>query len=150
MKRFAMMALLMLAPALILFAADDKSANPEGSYKVTGLTKGGMKPPGDPSELIEGVTIKGDKIKIKMFGEEKVATIKIDTKAKPATIDLTPDEGDKKGQTMKGIWKMEKNVLTIVLIEGKDEKRPENFDAKGEKEMMLELTKKEDKKQNEK
>ncbi len=47
---------------------------------------------------------------------------------------------------MKGIWKMDKGVLTIVLIEGKDEKRPENFDAKGEKEMMLELTKKEVKK----
>ena len=32
MKRFAMMALLMLAPALILLAAVDKPADPEGSY----------------------------------------------------------------------------------------------------------------------
>jgi len=146
MKRFAMLAVLMLAPAMVVLAADDKPESPDGVYKVTGLTKGGQKAPGDPSELIEAVTIKGDKITIKMLGEAKTATIKIDAKAKPATIDLTPDSGDKKGETMKGIWKMEKGVLTMVLIEGKDAKRPENFDAKGATEMMLELTKKEEKK----
>ena len=144
MKRFAMMALLMVVPAFAS-AADDKPVGPEGTYKVTGLMHKGTKPPGDPSELITGVTITGDKIKIKMFGEEKVATIKVDAKAKPATIDLIPDDGDKKGETLKGIWKIEKGVLTIVVAEGKDDKRPENFDGKGEEEMLLELTKAEKK-----
>lgn len=146
MKRFATLALVMIAPALVAFAADDKPAGLDGTYQVTDLSKGGKRAEEEVTKTFQGATIKGDKFTLKMMGEAKVATIKVDAKAKPATIDLTPDEGDKKGQTMKGIWKMEKNVLTIVLIEGKDEKRPENFDAKGDKEILIELTKEEKKK----
>ena len=58
------------------------------------------------------------------------------------------DEGPEKGKTMLGIWKLEKGVLTIAVIEGKDgeTKRPEGFDGKGDKEIVLELTKEEKKK----
>ena len=154
MKRFAMFALLFLAPAMLVLAADDKPVGPDGTYKVTGLSKGGMKFPGDPATIFEGFSIKGDKLTMRMMGEDKVATIKVDAKAKPATIDITPDEGPEKGKTMLGIWKMEKGVLTLALVEGKDAKRPENFDAKGESDILMELTadekKKEDKKEEKK
>ena len=54
---------------------------------------------------------------------------------------------------MLGIWKMEKGMLTLALVEGKDAKRPENFDAKGESDILMELTadeKKKDEKKDEK
>ena len=73
---------------------------------------------------------------------------KAKAKAKPATMDLTPDEGPEKGKTMKAIYKLEKGVLTIAVIEGKEgeTKRPANFDGKGDDEILLELTKEEKKK----
>ena len=148
MKRLATLALVMIAPALVVFAADDKPAGLDGTYKVTGLTKSGKRAEEEVTKIFEGATIKGDKFTLKIMGEAKVATIKIDAKAKPATIDMVPDEGPEKGKTMLGIWKLEKGVLTIAVIEGKDgeTKRPESFDGKGDKEILLELTKEEKKK----
>jgi len=146
MKRFAMMAILMAVPALVALAADDKPAGADGTYKVTGLSKGGMKAPEEVTKGFESVTIKGDKMTMKLAKEgDKVATIKIDAKSKPATIDITPDEGPEKGKAMAGIWKMEKNVLTIALAEGKDAKRPADFDGKGKDDIVIELTKEEKK-----
>ena len=148
MKRLATLALVMIAPALVVFAADDKPAGLDGTYKVTGLTKGGKRAEEEVTKIFEGAAIKGDKFTMTIMGEAKVATIKVDAKAKPATIDLVPDEGPEKGKTMLGIWKLEKGVLTIAVIEGKDgeTKRPEAFDGKGDKEIVLELTKDEKKK----
>ena len=85
---------------------------------------------------------------MKIAGETKTATIKVDAKAKPATIDISPDEGPEKGKTMKGIWKLEKDKLTIAVTEDKggESKRPENFDGKGADDILLELTKDEKKK----
>ncbi len=148
MKRLATLALLLLAPALVGFAADDKPAGLDGTYKVTRLTKSGKPVPEEVTKSFEGATIKGDKFTMKIAGEDKVATIKLDAKAKPATMDLTPDEGPEKGKTMKAIYKLEKGVLTIAVIEGKEgeTKRPANFDGKGDDEILLELTKEEKKK----
>ena len=108
MKRFAIMALLMLVPAFVVVAADDPPSV-DGSYKITGLSKGGMKAPEEVTKSFEGVTIKGDKLKLKIAGSpEMVATIKVDSKAKPfASIDMTADDGPEKGKTMLGIWKLE-------------------------------------------
>ena len=156
MKRFATLALLMVAPALVVIAADVKPAGLDGTYKVTGLTKGGkVTPPEDVAKIFEGATIKGDKFTMKIAGENKTATIKVDAKAKPATIDITADEGPEKGKTMKAIYKLEKGVLTIAVTEDKsgDAKRPENFDGKGDDDILLEFTKeenKEDKKKDDK
>ena len=148
MKRFAMMALLMVVPALVALAADDKPVGPDGVYKVTALTKGGKPAPEDVTKDFESLTIKGDKLTMKSAKDgEKVATIKIDAKAKPATIDITPTEGPEKDKTMLGIWKLDKGVLTIAITEGKDAKRPADFDGKGKDDILLELTKEEPKKE---
>jgi len=148
MQRFALLALLVLAPAMVVFAADEKPESLEGSYKLTSLDKGGEKAPDEFTKGFEGATIKGDKFTMKMMGEAKVATIKIDAKAKPATMDITADEGPEKDKTMKAIYKLEKGVLTIAVIEGKDGEttRPENFDGKGKDYIILVLTKEEKKK----
>lgn len=146
MKRFAMLALLLATPALVLFAADDKPVSPDGTYKLTGLTKGGVKAPEDVTKTYESVTIKGDKMTMKRAGEsEKVATIKVESKAKPKSsiIDIAPE--DDRIKPMAGIWKLEKNVLTLALIEGKDAKRPADFEGKGKEDILLELTKEEKK-----
>ncbi len=148
MKRFATLTLLFFAPALFVLAADDKPAGPDGTYKVTGLTKGGKPAEAALIKTFEGVTFKGDKLTMTIKGETKVATVKVDAKAKPATIDISPDEGPEKGKTMKGIWKLEKDKLTIAVTEDKggEVKRPENFDGKGDDDIVLELTKDEKKK----
>ena len=147
MKRLAMMALLMAVPALVALAADDKPVGPDGVYKVTALTKGGKKAPDEELKALESLTIKGDKMTMKIAGVgTHTASIKVDAKAKPATIDLIPDDGPDKGETKPGIWKLEKDVLTIALAEGKDAKRPADFNGKGKDDIVIVLTKDEPKK----
>ncbi len=126
MARFAV-AFTFLAVAVVGIAnADDKALKEiEGTYKITSADKGGK---AAPKELIDTatVTIKGDELTIS-FGadDKKVAKIKLNAEAKPATIDISPSEGDQKGKTFPGIYKADKGELTIAFTEKTD--RPKEF-----------------------
>jgi uncharacterized protein (TIGR03067 family) len=73
-------------------------------------------------------TFEGEKVKATVNGTDYSCTAKVDTKAKPFTIDLVIDDGpeDAKGKTSKGIYKLDGDKLTICTsAPGKD--RPKEF-----------------------
>lgn len=125
-------------------AADDKEALKalEGTYLLVGLeTKGVKLTPDvlkkeDPAE--RKLVIKGDQILATTKGKDDPATIKIDASKTPPHIDITSVK-DGKTEVNYGIYKFEKDVLTICALEKGDAKdRPTKFDA-GDKYLLLVL-----------
>jgi uncharacterized protein (TIGR03067 family) len=143
MKRFAVAFGLMAFAVGGMIAADEKGLKElEGTYKMTLAEKAGK---AAPKELTDAgtVTISGDEFVI-TFGpdDKKVAKIKVTPDAKPAAIDLMPTDGEAKGKTFPGIYKLEKGELTLVFTEKGD--RPKEF--KSDDEVMLLKLKKVEKK----
>jgi len=127
-------------------AADDKAALKalEGTYLLVGLeTKGFKLTPDalkkeDPAE--RKLVIKGDQIIATTKGKDDPATIKIDASKTPPHIDITSVK-DGKTEVNHGIYKFEKDVLTICALEKGDPKdRPTKFEA-GDKYLLLVLEK---------
>jgi uncharacterized protein (TIGR03067 family) len=112
----------------------------EGSYQVKGLKKDGTDAPKEVMDSVKGVEIRGDKLIIKVMGEDKTAKIKVDPTKKPAQIDITPEDKPEENKTLPGIYSLEKGELTIVFAEGGD--RPKDFKADGEKTLKMVLTRK--------
>ena len=59
--------------------------------------------------------------------QQKKATYKINPAGKPKEIDLKPEEKD---EAMQGIYRIEKDTLTICICEGQNVARPTEFEAK--------------------
>jgi len=86
------------------------------------------------------------------FKEDKIVTTledrtsewkyRADPKKNPKEIDLTPGGGPSAGKTLKGIYKIEKDVLTICHVrtgvDGAEKKdRPSEFDAKKRDDVVI-------------
>ncbi len=138
----------MAATGLLLFGmlgvlvADDKELKElEGSYTVVSMEKGGMPAPKDLTQKVK-VVFKGDSLVINIGGDEKKAKIKADSAKQPHTIDISPLDGEEKGKTFPGIYKIEKGDLTLAFTEKTD--RPKDFKSEGET-ILLKLKKDEKK-----
>ena len=91
-------------------------------------------------------TFEGETLKASVNGLDYVCKVKIDPKAKPATLDLTIDEGpeDAKGKISKCIYKLEGEKLTLCVSHpGKD--RPKEFEQADGESYVFELKKEKDK-----
>jgi uncharacterized protein (TIGR03067 family) len=126
--------------------ADEKSLKElEGTYSVLTMEKDGKVAEKEKLDALK-FTFKGDEVTIvstyKGDKEEKRAKLKADNSKTPHTIDFTPTDGEAKGKTFPGIYKIEKGELTIVFVEKGD--RPTEFKAEGD--AMLMRLKKDDKK----
>ena len=72
--------------------------------------------------------IKGEKLFMLFKGEEhEMGTMKLNPEKNPAQIDVTFTDGPRKGQTAKGIYKLDGDTLSICVGE-KD--RPTAFESK--------------------
>lgn len=84
-----------------------------------------------PKEIVDSIVreVKGDHVVWKRDGKSFAGTkMEIDPSKTPATIDLIPDGGPHKGEKVLGIYKLEKDRLTLcVAPRGKP--RPENWEA---------------------
>jgi len=131
MKRFAMAGALMAFVLGGIVVADEKDLmGLAGTYKATSLEKGGMPAPKEITEKFV-VTIKGDLMKVGLGeGGEKAAKIKVDASKTPHHIDITPDDGPEKGKTFPGIYKLDKDELTLAFTEKAD--RPKDFKSEGD------------------
>lgn len=128
---------------------DDKKALKDlaGEYLIIGIEAKGLKlSEEDLAKFAKKdddrkITIKDDKIIARFGGKEDPATIKIDASKSPAHIDLTSTK-DGKTEVNYGIYKVEKDILTICAIEKGDPKdRPKEFKADGNNTIILTLKK---------
>ncbi len=118
----------MLAVLLCCLAAD---APPKaelnklaGHWQVTQQEHGGKKVPAKKLAAL-AVDVAGDRMTTREGDEvkEEARIVRLDSKEKPAAIDLKADK------VVQGIWKLDGDVLTICVAEpGKD--RPREFAAK--------------------
>ncbi len=125
----------LLTLALLLGAADPGSAddtndlNPlQGSWTMfLGFTSGEKLSP----DLVKSgeLVVEDNEYRPKLGASALATTINIDSSKTPHSIDFTCTTGPQKGQTLKGIYKIEGNNLTICqgLIERAD--RPTEFAA---------------------
>ena len=127
-------------------AADGKESL-DGSYTLDAMTKGPMTITAD---MLKGkgefvFVLKDGKLIPPAMGKKEAeeVTFKTDATASPKQIDTTSTKAGKK-ETSLGIYKMDGDLLTLVMAEpGTD--RPKEF-AAGDKVAVLKLKKKADKK----
>ena len=96
-------------------------------------------------------TFEGETLKASVNGLDYSCKVKLDPKAKPATIDLLIDEGpeDSKGKTSKCIYKLDgEKLILCVSMPGKD--RPKEFEQSEGESYVFELKKEKDKDKEEK
>ena len=141
--------------ALVLCAgfanADDAAAKKflkdlEGSYAVTGMTRGGEAASDD---FLKGltITIKGDTltatIRWKEGDQNNAGILVVDPSQKPIAIDMTPKDGPDAGKPVLGLIKVEGNTVTICWGDrhGKAE-RPKDFSSTKENKHLLMVLKK--------
>jgi uncharacterized protein (TIGR03067 family) len=87
-------------------------------------------------------TFEGETLKATVNGLDYICKVKVDPKAKPATLDLTIDEGpeDSKGKVSKCIYKREgEKLILCVSMPGKD--RPKEFEQTEGESYVFELKK---------
>jgi uncharacterized protein (TIGR03067 family) len=83
------------------------------------------------------VTFGGGKLMIKTKDRDQEGTYKVDPSGKPATIDVVPGEGPNAGKTLKGIYRVKGDELTICIPVNADSARPKEFEGKEGSGLML-------------
>jgi uncharacterized protein (TIGR03067 family) len=128
MKRFGVSAVLVIALVAAGTAGDGDAAKKElqrlqGTWKVLKMLMEG-KPV--PDEMIEKaqVVVSGHKATVKIGEKDETAFITVDPTKKPAAIDVRPEK--EKG-VIKGIYKLEKDRLTVCIAGKPDAPRPKEF-----------------------
>ena len=108
-----------------------------GAYTVKDFERDGTAVPDKVKESVTAFTIKDGKLSITMGKTELTATLKLDTSKTPAEMDLFPLNADfDKGRKFPGVFKWEKDTLTIHYVE--DGERPKNFTgSKGSTKLVL-------------
>ena len=74
---------------------------------------------------------------IKTKDRDQEGTYKVDPSGKPATIDVVPGEGPNAGKTLKGIYRVKGDELTICIPVNADSARPKEYEGKEGSGLML-------------
>ena len=147
MKRFAVAGLLACGLGGIVLADEKALKELAGSYKAVSVERRGVTAPREYTEKFS-LSIKGEVMTVDIGeGEAKKAKIAVDPAKKPAHIDISPDDGPEKGQTFPGIYKLEKDELTLAYVEKGD--RPKDF-ASDARTIVMKLRKEKEEKKDEK
>lgn len=141
MKRFAVAGVLLAFGLGGLVVADEKALKElAGKYKAVAAEKNGVAVAREKVEKLS-VTIQDDTLTVTDGeGGEKRAKIKVDPTKKPAHIDISPDDGSDKGKTFPGVYKLDKDELTLTFAEKGD--RPKDLTSEGT--LLLKLKREKD------
>jgi uncharacterized protein (TIGR03067 family) len=101
----------------------DKSTLMRGRWELTGIEIGGMKLPLPLGKGTMGLKFERTSLTISSMGMDKKGAWKIDPRKNPKTIDLTSKDD---GKTTLGIYKLDKDELTIALSQP-GQARPKDF-----------------------
>jgi uncharacterized protein (TIGR03067 family) len=99
----------------------------EGDWGVAWLEAGGKKHEPEKGEKAV-LTLKGTKWTFPITNEKGAVTA-LDPSCNPKLIDLKGIRMGREAIIQEGIYKIEGDTLTIVFYQGKDKKRPTNFDT---------------------
>lgn len=124
-----------LAPAQKPDAAKDELKKFAGTWKIKEAERGGEKMPEDRRDKMR-LKFDGDKVTTSGGTKDNSGVLKLDTAKTPAEFDIEDKEG---GKTIKGIYKFEKEILTLCLTESGD--RPKAFKSDEKNVMLLTLEK---------
>jgi uncharacterized protein (TIGR03067 family) len=122
------LALVAVALSVGLLAAADKPDSDakklEGTWKIVSA-----KLAGQAADDVAGdqLIFKGGKLTYKAKDGDHVSTFKLTPAAKPAQIDLVPEDGDTAGKTLKGIYALEKDGLKLCINLDPNGDRPAKF-----------------------
>jgi uncharacterized protein (TIGR03067 family) len=83
------------------------------------------------------LVVKGDKYAPTLGGRKTTLTMVLDASKTPRTMDLTFEDGPNRGQTVKGIFKIEGDRLTVCRGLGSDTVRPVEFSTGAESGLSL-------------
>jgi uncharacterized protein (TIGR03067 family) len=129
--------LLAVMCVVLLLGADKKddakkdAEKLQGKWVVKSAERDGKAVDLDKDEHVpRSITFKGDKLTVDGKGGEHVGTAKLGHEGKLGSIDLTPDDPEKKDHTAKVLYRLDGDTLTICLNEGKISERPKEIGAK--------------------
>jgi uncharacterized protein (TIGR03067 family) len=107
----------------------------EGTWLPSEAVFGGRSWPDEERKAIKLVIADG-KYTVTVHGQDDKGTLKLDTKAKPATMDIVGTDGPNKGRTIPAIYELSGDTLKICYaLDGKE--RPGTFESKSESRLFL-------------
>ena len=128
--KHALMAFLLAASITVAADPQEESAKAlkelEGAYTLVAAEKQGQKAPDQVTKDVQKVTIKGNRLTIVLGADEKGAKLFADPSKSPKEIDMTPDDGPRKGEKTLGIYKLEDGELWLCFDE-EGKHRPKEF-----------------------
>jgi uncharacterized protein (TIGR03067 family) len=135
MRQFGIVAFTMCCCSAIVGAGEEKTSDldrMQGAWEIVSLVEKGTAIPADETKRLE-LVVAADRLTIKEEG--KVVSdykIKLDTKQKPKSLDMTITDGKDKDKTAPGIYLLDGDSLKICVDE-EFKSRPAGFEEKDTK-----------------
>jgi uncharacterized protein (TIGR03067 family) len=128
---------IVLTTPLLLMAGDDDVRKElkalQGTWKAVALEAGGMTMPKELTPQFTFIIGADGKSTGKMSKGEYSATITVDPKKNPKTMDNLHETGAQKGKKQYGVYKLDGDKLTVCMTPpgAAEADRPKGFDTKG-------------------
>ncbi len=108
----------------------------QGGWSMVLLFVNGEEVPGDQAKSGE-LVVEDDEYRPKLGANVETSTFKVDATKSPKTIDFTYTSGFLKGKTIKGIYKIDGDDMTICRGLSPEKERPNEFAAPTDSGLML-------------